>query len=156
MTPEELAELQKTINANRPQITQIMNFNAPIGQQIAHVDKIEAHFDKDMGIQISNADEVNCTSPQQINNNIVDLCHLIHPKVIDEDEQIKIHKEVKNLVKDKPVRDICSYLKKMSKEEKILLPIEPKRAMAELQRMGMPNEETEGFTYNNFNKYYMK
>lgn len=58
MTAEELAEVLKTVNANRPQVTQTMNFNAPIGQQIAHVDKIEAHFDKDMGMQILNADEV--------------------------------------------------------------------------------------------------
>ncbi len=40
MTAEELAEVLKTVNANRPQVTQTMNFNAPIGQQIAHVDKI--------------------------------------------------------------------------------------------------------------------
>lgn len=60
MTAEELAEVLKAVNANRPQ--QTMNFNAPIGQQIAHVDKIEAHFDKDMGMQISNADEIaHCT-----------------------------------------------------------------------------------------------
>lgn len=29
------------------------NFNAPIGQYIAHVDKIEAHFDKDMTMHIA-------------------------------------------------------------------------------------------------------
>ena len=28
------------------------NFNAPVGQNIAHVDKIEAHFDKDMSMQV--------------------------------------------------------------------------------------------------------
>ena len=28
------------------------NFNAPVGQNIAHVDKIEAHFDKDMTMQV--------------------------------------------------------------------------------------------------------
>lgn len=33
-------------------ITFTFNFNAPIGQNIAHVDKIEAHFDKDMTMQI--------------------------------------------------------------------------------------------------------
>ena len=32
------------------------NFYAPIGQYIEHVDKIEAHFDKDMGMQVKNAD----------------------------------------------------------------------------------------------------
>ena len=28
------------------------NFNAPVGQNIAHVDKLEAHFDKDMTMQM--------------------------------------------------------------------------------------------------------
>lgn len=28
------------------------NFNAPVGQSIAHVDKLEAHFDKDMTMQV--------------------------------------------------------------------------------------------------------
>ena len=28
------------------------NFHAPVGQQIAHVDKLETHFDKDMNMQV--------------------------------------------------------------------------------------------------------
>ena len=28
------------------------NFNAPVGQNIAHVDKLEAHFDKEMSMQV--------------------------------------------------------------------------------------------------------
>ena len=28
------------------------NFHAPVGQNIAHVDKLEAHFDKDMTMQV--------------------------------------------------------------------------------------------------------
>ena len=28
------------------------NFNAPVGQNIAHVDNLEAHFDKDMTMQV--------------------------------------------------------------------------------------------------------
>ena len=28
------------------------NFNAPVGQNIAHVDKLEAHFDRDMTMQV--------------------------------------------------------------------------------------------------------
>jgi len=58
MTAEELEAVLKAVNANRPQVTQTMNFNAPIGQQIAHVDKIEAHFDKDMKMEIAGAEEV--------------------------------------------------------------------------------------------------
>lgn len=29
------------------------NFNAPVGQNIAHVDHLEAHFDKDMTMQVA-------------------------------------------------------------------------------------------------------
>lgn len=65
MTAEELLEILKVVNANRPQVSQTMNFNAPIGQQIAHVDKIEAHFDKDMGMQIVRAEEVGADLPEE-------------------------------------------------------------------------------------------
>lgn len=41
---------------DRPVIQQTNNYYAPIGQQINHVDKIEAHFDKDMGIQVDGHD----------------------------------------------------------------------------------------------------
>ena len=34
------------------------NFNAPVGQNIAHVDKLEAHFDKDMTMQVVDTDSL--------------------------------------------------------------------------------------------------
>ena len=34
------------------------NFNAPVGQNIAHVDTLEAHFDKDMTMQVIDAKAV--------------------------------------------------------------------------------------------------
>lgn len=58
MTREEIEEIMRLANASRPQVNQTFNFNAPIGQHIAHVDKIEAHFDKDMGMQIAVAGDV--------------------------------------------------------------------------------------------------
>ena len=64
MTSEEITELLKAAVQARPQVTQTFNFNAPVGQQIAHVDRIEAHFDKDMGMQIANAGEINNGAPQ--------------------------------------------------------------------------------------------
>ena len=35
------------------------NFNAPVGQNIAHVDTLEAHFDKDMTMQVIDGDVEN-------------------------------------------------------------------------------------------------
>ena len=32
------------------------NFHGPVGQQISHVDKLEAHFDKDMSMQVVDTD----------------------------------------------------------------------------------------------------
>ena len=40
-----MSDDNKTINFT-------FNFNAPVGQNIAHVDKLEAHFDKDMTMQV--------------------------------------------------------------------------------------------------------
>lgn len=39
------------------------NFFAPVGQNIAHVDKLEAHFDKDMNMQMVNVDGVEVKRP---------------------------------------------------------------------------------------------
>ena len=38
--------------SNEKSINFTFNFNAPVGQNIAHVDKLEAHFDKDMTMQV--------------------------------------------------------------------------------------------------------
>ena len=34
------------------------NFNAPVGQNIAHVDTLEAHFDKDMTMQVIDGEDI--------------------------------------------------------------------------------------------------
>ena len=34
------------------------NFNAPVGQNIAHVDHLAAHFDKDMTMQVVDTDSL--------------------------------------------------------------------------------------------------
>ena len=40
--------MNKTMNT----LNFTFNFNAPVGQNIAHVDRLEAHFDKDMTMQV--------------------------------------------------------------------------------------------------------
>lgn len=47
-------ENQNGNNWERPTI--LNNFYGNIGQQINHVDKIEAHFDKNMGIEVDGQD----------------------------------------------------------------------------------------------------
>ena len=34
------------------------NFNAPVGQNIAHVDRLEAHFDKEMTMQVIDGEDI--------------------------------------------------------------------------------------------------
>lgn len=58
---------QNDNNWERPMIQN--NFYGNIGQQINHVDKIEAHFDKDMGIEVDGQnilkDVVQASSPDE-------------------------------------------------------------------------------------------
>ena len=55
-------------------------------------------------------------------------------------------------MKRQSIPDICQYLGKLASEEKILLPLMPSVAYAELVRMGMPNGE--GFSEKHFKKHY--
>lgn len=158
MTAEELAEVLRAVNANRPQVTQTMNFNAPIGQQIAHVDRIEAHFDKDMGMQVVNAEEMNKTEPGADSGKPVgdeELCHFIYPG-LDEQESLTVHRQIRDVVRRFGMKDICSFLKRLADEDKVLLPQVPQNAFDELHRMGMPPQDVKGFGYDNFCKYYRK
>ena len=101
------------------------------------------------------------TKPSTDNDDITDmddieLCHFIHPSVTDDKERMQIHREIENLVRCNTIPNICSYLSKMAGDSRILLPIEPISALKELRRMGMPEEDAEGFKYKNFAKYYRK
>lgn len=49
-------------NQQKPTIQQTFHFHGSVGQMIAHVDKIEAHFDKGMGMQVMNAESVDAES----------------------------------------------------------------------------------------------
>lgn len=42
--------------SNEKTINFTFNFNAPVGQNIAHADKVEVHFDKDMTMQVIDTD----------------------------------------------------------------------------------------------------
>lgn len=155
MTAEELAEVLRAVNANRPHVTQTMNFNGPIGQQIAHVDKIEAHFDKDMGMQVVNVEETTGAEPvADAQTAEEELFHFIHPDVTIAEEQ-SIHQAVKRLVRRYGVQEICSYLSELADQHKVLLPVGVQTAYDELARMGMPSGE-KGFDYKTFAKYYRK
>lgn len=81
------------------------------------------------------------------------LFKFIHPSITGEQE-MQIHKEVKNLVSRYTIPEICNYLKGMAKEKRIMLPPLASTTYDELVRMGMPNGE--GFTLKTFQNNYSR
>lgn len=77
----------------------------------------------------------------------------IHPSITDEEES-KIHNEIKRLVMNYGIQDICGYLNELAEAKKILLPQSAETAYNELCRMGMPDGD--GFSVKTFMKYYRK
>ena len=52
------------------------------------------------------------------------------------------------------MQEICQYLQQMASEKKILLPLMPSVAYAELVRMGMPSGK--GYNLVTYTKYHKK
>ena len=69
-----------------------------------------------------------------------ELFHFIHP-AMDEDQERKIHNEVKRLVKRQGIQVICQHLLRMEADGKLLLPPNPAVIYKELVRVGMPQGE---------------
>ena len=82
------------------------------------------------------------------------LFHFIHPSVTDDAERLKIHLEIKNLVRTLPLPEICRYLIQMRKDNKVYLNVKPEIMFDELHRLGMPDETTPGFSKKNFMNYF--
>ncbi len=82
-----------------------------------------------------------------------ELCKFIHPTIGDEEGRL-IHEEIKRLVRRNGVQMICEYLRKMARDEKILLPPNPSTAYAELVRLGMPTGE--GYSEKYFRNHYLR
>lgn len=68
------------------------NFNAPVGQNIAHVDKLEAHFDKEMTMQV--VDTASLCSERSENSEVSESSEKKHaplPEVLLTDEARALH-----------------------------------------------------------------
>ena len=83
-----------------------------------------------------------------------ELFHFIHPSVTDDAERLKIHLEIKNLVRTLPLPEICRYMRQMRKDSKVYLNVKPEIMFDELHRLGMPDESNPGFTKKNFMNYF--
>lgn len=134
------------------------------------------HYEAGSNCQVFNGDITNCVfampgsnvtqqaalSPETASDGQTRLCederdeelfHFIHP-AIQREQEWAIHDEVKHLVARHSMQDICQYLQQMASEMKILLPLMPSVAYAELVRMGMPQRV--GYNESTFRKYYSR
>ena len=82
-----------------------------------------------------------------------EMFHFVHPE-LDETEAWRIHDAIKRVVKLQGIQMICQYLTQLKNDKKVLLPLVPSAAYAELVRMGMPDGD--GFNETTFRKYYNK
>ena len=88
---------------------------------------------------------------QSKNQNKEELFHFIHPSM-DEEQERKIHNEVKRLVKRQGIQMICQHLAHMQGEGKLLLPPNPSVVYKQLVRLGMPTGE--GYSEKYFKNYF--
>ena len=95
----------------------------------------------------------NKNETQNINEEDNELFRFIHP-AMDEDQERKIHNEVKRLVKRQGIQMICQHLIRMEIDGKLLLPPNPSVIYKELVRIGMPQGEgySEKYFKNHLNK----
>ena len=105
-------------------------------------------YTKQAPIPKANQDDEKCEVPEG------GFFKYIHPSVTDDREKLQLHKEITNLVTNYAIPEICSYLKGMAKEKRIMLPTQSSTAYDELVRMGMPNGE--GFTLKTFQNNYTR
>ena len=82
------------------------------------------------------------------------LFKYIHPSVVEDKDRLKVHREVCNLVRNFPIADICKHLQQMRREKLVYLSIKPEAMFDELHRLGMPDEQTQGFSYKNFMHHF--
>lgn len=108
----------------------------------------EIDYTKQVPIPKSNKDDEKCEVPEG------GFFKYIYPSISDDREKLQIHNEVRTLVTHYAIPDICSYLKGMAKEKRIMLPQQSSMAYDELVRMGMPNGE--GFTLKTFQNNYTR
>lgn len=124
------------------------HFHAPVGQQIAHVDKIEAHFDKDMNMQVMNPDGTTITQSSAASSNPIapfdwSLLPFIHPQWLGNDAKCHtIYGHIKNILgQDSSL--VCSQLYAMHESKLLMLSGVPTKTIyLHLKKMGFSCPES--------------
>ena len=135
------------------------NFNAPVGQNIAKVDKMIVNMDKDGKIQVMNAEnlEIPTDNSAEQKSELIpeeELFKYIHYKITDITERNCVHKAICNIVRYPKMQQVIESLKDLMDNESILRTIKQDAMLAELRRLGLPDGSTTGFSDNNFFSAY--
>ncbi len=135
------------------------NFNAPVGQNIAKVDKMIVNMDKEGKIQVMNADSIEMptdspTEPLIPSISEEEFFKYIHYNVINKDERIRIHLAICNIVRLPKMQQVIDALKELMEKELILRTVKQDSMLSELRRLGLPDGSTPGFSDNNFFSAY--
>ena len=139
------------------------HFHAPVGQNIAKVENMTVHMDKDGKIQVMNADNITApteqpaptTEPQQpFAKPEIELFRFIHYDITDENERLRVHMAVCNIVKLPKMSMVIEALKDLMDNKRILRTVKQDSMLAELRRLGLPDGTTPGFSDNNFFSAY--
>lgn len=123
------------------------HFHAPVGQQIAHVDKIEAHFDKDMSMQVMNPDGIASTNSPAASTPVTpfdwQLLPFIHPQWLGNDAKCHtIYNHVKSILCQE-TSIVCSQLYAMHESKLLMLSGVPtKTVYSHLKSMGSSCSES--------------
>lgn len=139
------------------------NFNAPVGQSIANVERMEVYMDKDGNLQVMNAEQLSAqseTTPQQVEQRTPtsipeeDCFKYIHYYIEDEKERMRVHKAICHIVKLPKMQQVIDALKELMDNKRIMRTIKQEAMLAELRRLGLPDGSTTGFSDNNFFSAY--
>lgn len=77
-----------------------------------------------------------------------------HYEVTDPDEKLRVHEMVCNIVHQPQMNLVCNSLHELMKNKKILSQIDPQKMLMELRRLGLPDENTKGFSDKNFYSFF--
>lgn len=102
----------------------------------------------------SSIDETKHQKANPVKEDKEELFRFIHPHVTSDADRMQVHKEIMNLVRNFPLPEIARYMQQMRKENRVYLSVKPELMFDELHRLGMPDENTPGFTYKNFTNYF--
>lgn len=151
---------EKKVKPATVQITNHNEFQKGVGAFITNLEHLTIVMDEDGNMKVD-AGQVPVMPHTQVdvvgrkkNNRTEKMCFFVHPAVSNDEEMWAIHDEIKRLVTNQGIQDICKYLNGMQDEKKILQPQSGDSAFNELVRMGMP--DTDGFALKTFMKYYRK